>query len=926
MKIQHTPIASAVALALMSMVVAAQAQQAAPAPAGAASAAAKGDEVQTVVVTGIRASMEQSINRKRNSDSLVEVLTAEDVGKMPDKNVADSLQRIPGVTISSAGASEGGFDENERVSLRGTNPSLTLTLINGHSISSGDWFVLNQVGTVGRSVSYSLLPSELVNTVYVRKASQADLVEGGIAGTVDILTNRPLSFKDQLTLRASAGEVYSDLPKKYDPQFNGLINWKNAANNVGVLFQAFYEKRHLRRDGQETLGYGTIDPNSALVTGRAADPANNVAALTPHPDLAGVMYPNDVGSALFEQVRERQGGVLDFQIKPSDRVTLDFSGFYSHMKATNYNRNWLLWNAHVINGGNAIQDPTSYTVKNGTLVSATFAPTLKADGTPNQYAIVDNIYRPGANATTKFFDFDGKFQVSDKLTLLSKVGQSQGTGETPKQDVFEGDVLGTGSSYTMHGIGSPISASVLAGNPAVFTGTGLDWIFGASPARTNDKETYGQIDGEYALDAGVVSSVKAGARFATHKRESVWIAQGPNDYAAANANPPAWNGETYPSDFASTLGGGPLTGVWQISPAALETWGDKFSNRDPVSREYFPGEFSLKENISSAYAMANLEGQGWRGNVGLRLVRTEENVNVNVAIPGDVCAALDPACTVPGAITTSAFGSFYRKLVKNTYNDPLPSANLTFDLNSKTQLKLGVAKTMTRPDFSALGGAVSLDDLNHTGSGGNANLKPIRSTNYNANVEWYFAPRALLEGGVFFMDLTNYVSYGTQAMQFRNIRTGVDETYNVTMPINSSGKVKGFELSWSQPLGMGFGAFANYTYADAKEKGGGPLVGASKNTYNLTGFFENDKFNVRVAYTFRSKFYNGLDRSSAQFQDDTASLAASLGYKITDNLTLSLDALNLNNPKLKYYANNPDQPTAFYVNGRQYYLTLRAAL
>ena len=125
---------------------------------------------------------------------MVEVITAEDIGKMPDKNVADAVQRVPGVTISSQSGGSGGFDENDRVSMRGTNPSLTQTLVNGHAIASGDWFVLDQVGLVGRSVSFSLLPSELVGQVVVRKSATADLVEGGVAGAVDIITRRPLQF------------------------------------------------------------------------------------------------------------------------------------------------------------------------------------------------------------------------------------------------------------------------------------------------------------------------------------------------------------------------------------------------------------------------------------------------------------------------------------------------------------------------------------------------------------------------------------------------------------------------------------------------------------------------------------------------------------------------------------------------------------
>jgi len=126
--------------------------------------------LQEIVVTGIRASLEKSLEQKRAADSIEDVITSEDVGKMPDKNIADSLKRVAGVTISSAGATEGGFDENDRVSMRGTGPSLTQTLINGHNVSSGDWFVLNQTNTVGRSVSYTLLPSELVSKVWCTRA------------------------------------------------------------------------------------------------------------------------------------------------------------------------------------------------------------------------------------------------------------------------------------------------------------------------------------------------------------------------------------------------------------------------------------------------------------------------------------------------------------------------------------------------------------------------------------------------------------------------------------------------------------------------------------------------------------------------------------------------------------------------------------
>ena len=797
-------------------------------------------------------------------------------------------------------------------------------MINGHMVGSGDWFVLNQVGTVGRSVSYSLLPSELVERVVVRKASQADIVEGGVAGTVDIITRKPLDFRKSLTLEASVGGVYADLPSKTDPQVSGLINWKSADNTIGVMAQVFSQQRHLRRDGVETLGYSVIAPGSPI-------------ALS-NPNLSGVAYPNAIGSALFEQTRKREGGLVTIQIKPVKGLSFDLTGFDSKLTATNYNRNYLVWGSRILSQGTGQAPDPGYVVRNGTLVEASFA-NQGAPGANRQYVVVDQILRPGASGKTSFLNLDGSWRVSDKLSLSTKIGSSKGKGETPTQAVFEGDVFNTGATWKLNGIGNAPDSGLRAGNAASFNGTVLDWVFGASPARTKDQEDWAQIDAEYVLDAGPLTTLKFGVRQAKHKRDTVQVAQGPN-WAADPfnvANLPAWNGQTYPSNFGSGLGGNFLRNVWQIDAGVLEAWGNKYSNRDPVSRRYFPGEFAMSEDNSAGYLMANLEGKGWSGNVGLRLVQSKVNVLTNVAIsqrqtsaPGVTpvvfdCAPLGP-CSVPGSINTSAFGSFYQKPVENTHNDVLPSMNFKFDLSKDWVARLGVSKTLSRPDFSALGGAVSLDDTNLTGSGGNPNLKPIRATNVDAAVEWYFAPRALLSAGVFQINLSNYVSFGVSQASYFNEQQRGFRNYNVSSPINSKGKVSGFELGWQQPLVGNFGAFANYTYADGEERGGGELVGNSKTTYNLGAYYEDNRFNARVNYNYRSAFFNGLDRASAQHQAAVGNVSASLGMKITDSISLSFDGHNLNNPVLKYYAANTDQPTAFYVNGRQYYLTLRVKM
>ncbi len=430
-----------------------------------------------------------------------------------------------------------------------------------------------------------------------------------------------------------------------------------------------------------------------------------------------------------------------------------------------------------------------------------------------------------------------------------------------------------------------------AANPSSFTGTSLDWVFGASPASTHDEEKYAQVDGEYAFDNGSFSNLKFGGRWAEHERDTHQVAQGPN-FAQDPFNPanlPAWNGQTYPSNFASGLGGNFPRQPWMLSASELERWGDLYSNRDPVTRQFWSGEFAMKEKVGAGYVMTNFEGQGYSGNVGGRFVQTKEEVLVNVGIPGDVCAVQAPCPQVPGAITTSAFGSYYVNPVRHTYNDFLPSLNVRFDIAKDQIFRVAAARTMARPDYSALGGSITADDTTHTGNGGNPDLAPIRSNNFDLSWEYYYGPRSLVTVGGFLMDLKNYVAFGTYQTQLLNIRTGKFETYTISAPINSSGSVKGMEFSWQQPFDYGFGVQANYTYANASEDNGSALVGASKNTYNLIGYWENHGFSARLAYTYRSHFFVGLDRSTPEYQDDTGTLGASLAYQVTKNISLNFD-------------------------------------
>jgi iron complex outermembrane receptor protein len=859
-----------------------------------------------IVVTGIRYSLKESLATKRDSTNVVEVVTAEDIGKLPDKNVADVLMRVPGVNTQSAASGEGGFDENNRVSIRGTSASLTQTTINGHSVATGDWFINDQYATAGRSVSYDLLPSEIVARTVVTKTQSADMIEGGVAGSVDLQTPKPLDFKETFTASGLAGGVYSDLPSKTTPQANVLFNWQNG--QMGLLVMGFYEERDSRRDGQEVLGYGAV-PAATAAAWQAANPAL--------PNAAGAIYPTLIGQALFTQKRERSGGLIDFQIKATDSLTLDLNGFYSHLLAPNVNDNFLMFGSNFIGGANSgSYVPTALNVQNGTLVSGTW-PTIPgapiAQGAiPYNTAAYDQIVRPSSSGTY-YIDLDATLLATDRLTFTGQVGYTRGVGDTPQETDVESQG-GNGVSYQLNGIGSPVSVNYPGLNTASPAQFFTDFAFG-SITHSVDEESYGQIDGLLKLDSGIFKSLKFGARFASHERSQEYPEKnGCPDCSATGPNP-AFDGGAYPSNYANGLGGGGYpTNIYVNSNAEIQAFDALYLSHGP-SRFYWPGQFEVKENDSALYAMANVGGDGWSGNFGLRAAHTDNSNYVNVS------GGTNP-------ITTSLFGPYTPTVYKNNYLDFLPSANLKFDLAKNVVLHFSAAETVARPDYSALGAAISLTDLNQTGSGGNPTLKPIRSSNYDTTLEWYFAPQSLLQFSLFDMEMSSYVDFGTQTMSFPNVSLAGNpvQPYLITLPVNTTAEVRGAELAWTQPLGLGFGAQANFTYANGHTGLDTPMVGQSAITYNLGAYYEDYGFSAHLDYTYRSHYLVGLDHSSAENEAGIGNLGAAFNYQFTKNLSLSLNLLNLANETLKYYGVDTSQPRAFYTNGRQYYFGVRFKL
>ncbi|HJU08571.1 MAG TPA: TonB-dependent receptor, partial [Rhodanobacteraceae bacterium] len=857
--------------------------------------------------------------------------------------------------------------EADRASVRGSAPSLTLTTINGHSVASGDWFILGGGGT--RSVSYAMFPSEIVSQVVVHKTSEASLLEGGAAGTIDIITRKPLDFSKPFSAEASIGAVYADLPSTTKPQFNGMMNWKNDSNTFGVMVQAFYEERALQREGQEMLGYSYIPTGSPAALSLGLGPA------TPGSASTGVFYPNLPGAALFTQTRKRKGGSVDFEWRAADNLTFNLDAFYSKMDATDYNRNYMLRTRDQLP-----KQAVTGTIEGNILTSANLPGAAPGDPLISQ-GIYDMISRPGESESSQFITLDTDWQVNNNLGFKFQLGSTRGTGNTPTQDVMEMDTgFGSTASYSMNGLGTPLNWTMSGTNNAFDPATaGLDWIFGEQNIHVIDKDRWFQADGEYDFDnAGSLASLQFGVRYAKHDHDSPTdIAQGPNFASpvqfgtGSTIYPPA--GGNYPGDFASNLGVGQMpSDIWFWTPDQLAQLNALYANRavtdDPGTSRFYPnGIYSMSEKNAAAYVQANFKGDHWSANAGLRYVSTGEKVGYTSAgiQESDYALGSPPSAFYPSG--------WYWNYYKHHYDKILPSVNLRVDLNQDGSLlaRFAASQTLTRQDYGQIAGFLTLNDPTTatdlgSGSGSNPRLKPILSANFDASLEWYFAHRGLLSASVYQMNLSNYYDYGAVTRTYLNnyltnngagdnpSHTPIYSQYLVSIPVNVDGTLKGVELNYIQPIGDNFGVQFNYTYADGHSSGGTylynpdgtlatnraaasrPLFGTSKNTANVSVFYEDAHFNARVNYTYRSKFYDGMMSNSGAgipllpyWQSGQGYLSLSAGYRLDDNWSFTFDAMNLNNPKLKYYINGTQAgldfsqaPEAFYVNGRQYYFNV----
>ncbi len=855
-------------------------------------AASADSVIEEVVVKGIRYSHQQAIAIKRNAIGVVDAISAEDVGKFPDKNLAEALQRVPGVVINRE------FGEGERVNIRGTDDALTKTLFNGHSLSSADWFILDQLDTT-RSFNYLMLPADLIAETVVYKTSQADLEEGGIGGTVNVITRNPLDLPSMTFLGKLEG-AYTDLADEYDPHAAALVSWKNGEESLGLLLAGIYQERNIRRDGVEVLTYVTA----------------NV------PGVGDVQVPGLIGSALFQQERVRSGGNFALQFRPSDAMDFNLTGLYSKFDADNINENFLAWGSRALGNGGTL---TNVTLQGNTAVAGTISSVN--NGTQDFGVVYDAIDR-FAGSESRNIDLDSNFRLGENLGLHVRVGYTDAEGNTDAQPfvefgapaVFNYDLRGSSPQVTYVANGNGVAVD--PNDPS-----DLSFIFSSLHEILNeDEETYLYGDLEWELDAGALKSIKFGAKYTDHERELIFNATTYGGFhVPINSTPStAFAGALTPGDFLSDIAAaGTLDSYWQVNRDNVESI--LFGQLANSGRVLYPQQnFSVAEEVYGGYVMGNFEGERWRGNLGVRFVETDQESHGNEV--GGTGSIPNP------------FGAYDPIVISRSYSDTLPSLTVAYDLADDKVLRFAAAKVMTRPNYNDVAPRTNLNPGAFTGTSGNPELDPFRANQADLSFEWYpTAADSIVALAVFYKDIESFITDSPTNQNF-NVESQTQPslactpvgatTWSCPFVINErsnggGGKMQGAELSATWPIAGGFGVQGNYTYTDAEADNGDPLPGASEDTFNLTAYFENPRVSAGLSYTYRSEFFVTFDRNTPLNQDDLESLDASVVVNLLDNVALTFDGVNLTDEDIVQFTGEKFRPRAIYDNGTVYYAGVR---
>lgn len=912
-------LASLLPLALASMYANQAAAQAAdtvapaPAPAAAPDAPVAAGEVSTVVVTGFRSSLQKALNLKQQAIGVRDSIVAEDIGKFPEANVAESLQRVPGVILNRDESS----GEGQRISIRGLPTEYSVTTLNGAPVNTTS---TGSIGNAARGFNYDVFASELFGRVDFYKSPLAELTEGGLGGVVDLQTPRPFD-NPKRTVRYAVTGSYNTMSKQADPM--GFALYSNTWGNWGFLAGASHSSSVNNRSGFEaTGGYNnTARGSQTPVKGNFAmaldhgDPRSNLSGYT-REQVDNALLPRIYRFYGSSNERTRDGLVSSVQYKNGDlNVSLDT--MYSKLKNSRDEmyfglliRNMRTTNRSAPAGQSGHNGFVPISVKidpESNLLTGTFGNTSYSSGV----TYGEDQTRFGYAAV------NARWKASDSLVLTSQISSNESKASR-YQDTLSGQIFGVTSTidYGSDHVYPSMSSTSSYTDPNNFQGFGV----GTDYVREIDKGKQGRVvaDWDYGLPGGWSGHLKGGLVFVEttkdiHKRNGTSLATAKLN-SLGTAGMRSGMTSTLPIDNLDMGGGWP--GAWGTFSREYT-----FSTFDPLALNplstFTPAQsFAAKEKVTTAFVQSDFKGEvagrELRFNAGVRYSRTDTDID-NFKQQG-----------------TSL--TYQPNKEKGSYNNLLPAMSAAFDLTENLMWRASWGKTISRASLSIIAAqTVVPNPFDNSATAGNPSLRPQQSKNLDTSLEWYFQPGSLLSAAYFKKELTDAtvssttnVTFGSLGLPntamgaiFQDAQGRVDP--NLPMSLRSftnAGKqtLKGFELAYQQAFTFlpdafkGLGAIASYTHIDPFNSfkwitNGGKEIEVNsvpKYAYSATTYYERGPLALRLSYNYKGRSLHGdnprnLGDDLIRWRAARGYMDGNISYKISENLELRFDALNLSN-------------------------------
>jgi TonB-dependent receptor len=916
------------------------------------------EQLEEVLVYGIRASLRNAIDRKKQASTIQDSIVAEDIGEFPDKNVGEALQRVTGVQIGRE------FGEGNSVSIRGVEPQLVNVEVNGlTAIGTSDPFA-----SQGRAVDFSSMASELVQALDVIKGSEARLTEGGIGGTIQVVTKKPNDF-DENYLQVSLENQYNDLVEEHNQKLN-IIGVNKFSEKVGGLLNLTLSNKdtayHALRN-TEWVRQGDYD-GAPIKTNPNPDYAN-ITDPADCPDSACASQFNDFRAriprySLWSRDEDRisANGMLEFEI--SDRLSAhigythtsrDFVQTDSNMQLEVASDSQLVADAYVVGANSNV---TSYTTRDALIVNRS----------------VNNDWEIESSLIDLGFEF-----VGDQLTVTGSLGYSEQIQNIDQVETRVASNRVQDIVVNFDSSGAPVF-NLNEGNnradPTQFfdiNSPDAYWFYSRIQPENFDQENdqlTAKLDFDYEMEGSFFHTARAGIRYSSeyqdHFRERYRLTRiVGNDYNGDTWTQEEQNALVQSSSFqlSNFMSGYDLSvptvdGWLALDPARFEPAFNAAhaDNITDEARTFAPLAFyEVEMDTTALYLQGDFETQlgntpVW-GNIGVRYVDTEVETTGDARIdtqvdvvPGDPAGGSVIANTVIG-----------QRSIKHEYSETLPSINLNFGLiPDELILYLGAAKVMAHPKAKDLNIAanctIRLDTLSlQTGNSnscraGNPRLQPYVANQWDVALSWYPDEDTLVSAAYFRKDLDTFVI--DRADQFDQDFFGDGVLFDVNQVINGEGaKTKGFELAVTRSFTQlpGFfgntGISANYSYLEGEDVGlfnrltgeELPLPSQSETSYNITLFYETAPLSVKFAYNYRDEYLlRPSDRGgNPVFVDDTGILDAKIVYRpqggALENFKFHFDARNLTSEG-NVYVNGPGRVSEIRYSGREYALGVTYSL